>query len=90
MLQYSPFAPEAKADPHAMYRRLRAEAPVYYLEEYDAWVLSTFEDVWAASMDGEHYTSANGSTGDQLLSKSLPAVPMLNAMDPPEGIGISG
>ncbi|MCH2172695.1 cytochrome P450 [Myxococcota bacterium] len=84
MLQYSPFSPEAKADPHSMYRRLRAEAPVYYVEEYDAWALSTFEDVWAASMDNEHYTSSKGSTGDQLLSKSLPAVPMLNAMDPPE------
>ena len=52
MLEYSPFAPEVKADPHSMYRRLRAEEPVYYVEEYDAWALACFEDVWQASMDG--------------------------------------
>jgi cytochrome P450 len=84
MLEYSPFSDATKADPHAIYRRLRAEAPVYYLEKYDAWALSTFEDVWNTSMDGSHFTATKGSTGDQLLSKTLPAVPMLNAMDPPD------
>ncbi len=84
MPDYSPFSAEAKADPHSIYAQLRAEAPVYYLEEYDAWALSTFEDVWAASMDTEHYTATEGTIGDQLLSKSFPVVPMLNVLDPPD------
>jgi len=25
---------------------MRAEDPVYYVEEYDAWFLSRFEDIW--------------------------------------------
>jgi len=84
MPDYSPFSAEAKADPHAIYAQLRAEAPVYYLEEFDAWALSTFEDVWAASMDTEHYTATQGTIGDQLLSQSFPVVPMLNVLDPPD------
>lgn len=84
MVDYSPFSQAAIADPHALYRQLRREDPVYYLEEYDAWALACFEDVWQASMDGASYSAAGGSTGDQLLSKTMPAVPMLNAMDPPD------
>lgn len=84
MLEYSPFSDEAKADPYAIYAKLRAEAPAYYLEKFDAWALSTFEDVWAASMDTEHYTALAGTTGDQLLSKTFPVVPMLNVLDPPD------
>lgn len=84
MVDYSPFSESAIRDPHVLYRQLRREAPVYYLEDYDAWALARFEDVWEASMDGVSYSAAGGSSGDQLLSKTMPAVPMLNAMDPPD------
>lgn len=84
MFEYSPFSQAAIEDPHPLYRQLRREAPVHYLEEYDAWALACFEDVWQASMDGTSYSAAGGSSGDQLLSKTMPAVPMLNAMDPPD------
>lgn len=83
MLEYSPFSDEAKQDPYPIYRRLRAESPVHYLEEFDAWALSTFDDVWTASMDTQHYSALHGTTGDQLLSKTFPVVPMLNVLDPP-------
>jgi hypothetical protein len=33
------------ADPFPSYRRLRDEAPAYFLEAYGAWALSRFEDV---------------------------------------------
>ena len=84
MVEYSPFSDVAKNDPHEIYQQLRNEAPVYYLEEFDAWALSTFEDVWTASMDRKHFTSTKGSTGDQLISKTFPIVPMLFVMDPPD------
>ena len=36
------------ADPHAVFRRLRDEAPLYYNEEYDFYALSRYDDVEAA------------------------------------------
>ena len=84
MVQYNPFSPEVLSDPYPVYKRLRAEAPVYYIEEYDAWALSRFDDVWNASMDADHYTTTQGTTSAHVLTKVQPVTPMLNMMDPPE------
>jgi cytochrome P450 len=84
MVKYSPFLPEVMRDPHPIYRQLRREAPVYHLEEYDAWVLSKFEDIWTASMDNRHYSAAKGTTASHLLTKVQPVTPMINMMDPPQ------
>ncbi len=35
MVEYNPFSEEVMTDPHLVYRRLREEAPAYYVEEYD-------------------------------------------------------
>ncbi|MGI9591073.1 MAG: cytochrome P450, partial [Myxococcota bacterium] len=71
-VQYNPFSDEVMRDPTPVYKRLRAEDPVHYIEEYDAWVLSKFEDIWTASMDTKHYTATNGTTSSHLLSKGQP------------------
>ena len=84
MVQYNPFSPEVLSDPYPVYKQLRAEAPVYYIEEYDAWALSRFDDVWNASMDADHYTTTQGTTSAHVLTKVQPVTPMLNMMDPPE------
>lgn len=42
---YDPFTPEVMQDPQPFYKVLRSEHPVYYLEQYDAWFLSRFEDI---------------------------------------------
>lgn len=84
MVHYDPFSAEVMRDPYPVYRQLRDEAPVYHLEEYDAWALSRFEDVWAASMDNKHFSAAYGTTSSHLLTKVQPVTPMLNNMDPPE------
>ena len=84
MPHYDPFSAEVMRDPYPVYKRLRDEAPVYYLEEYDAWALSRFEDVWSASMDNKHFSTAQGTTSAHLLTKVQPVTPMLNNMDPPE------
>ena len=44
MVHYDPFAEENLADPYPIYRTLRDEAPGYYVEEFDSWFLSRFED----------------------------------------------
>ncbi len=41
-LRYSPFDQAIFDDPHPVYRRLRKESPVHYVEEFDCWALSTF------------------------------------------------
>ncbi len=84
MVEYNPFAEDVMRDPHPVYKRLRAEAPVYYIEPYDAWALSKFEDIWNASTDNDHYSCASGTTSAHLLTKVQPVTPMLNLMDPPQ------
>jgi cytochrome P450 len=83
MLDYDPFAEAVRRDPHPHYRRLRDEAPAYYLPKYDAWALSRFQDIWDASFDSESYSTARGTTPAQVLTKDQPVTPMLNTMDPP-------
>jgi len=84
MVTYNPFSEEVMRDPHPIYKQLRREAPVYHIEEYDAWALSKFEDIWKCSMDHKHFSAAQGTTSAHLLTKVQPVTPMLNLMDPPE------
>ena len=58
MVEYNPFMDEVLyGDPYPVYARMRAEDPVYYVEEYDAWFLSRFEDIWRAGPDFEHFSA---------------------------------
>jgi hypothetical protein len=85
MIDYNPFAPEIiLGDPHPIYKRLRDESPVHYLERWNAWAVSRFEDVWAACADTESYSAAEGTTASHLMTKVQPVTPMINLMDAPE------
>ncbi len=44
-LVYNPYAFALHDDPYDTYRRLREEAPAYWNEELQFWVLSRFDDV---------------------------------------------
>src|SRR5262245_57982218 len=84
MVRYDPFDSEIlHGDPQPIYRQLRDEAPVYYVERYDCWALSRFEDVWNAG-DDPNVSSARGSTAGHLLTRVQPLLRMLNTMDPPD------
>jgi cytochrome P450 len=83
VLDYDPFAPEVIQDPYSYYKRLRDEAPAYYLAKYDCWAVSRFEDVWAVSSDVEHFTATKGTSSAQVVTKDQPVTAMLNSMDPP-------
>ncbi|MBU9764542.1 cytochrome P450 [Mycobacterium sp. TNTM28] len=43
---YDPFDPDVMADPLPYYRILRDEHPVYYIEKWDTYALSRFDDIW--------------------------------------------
>ena len=60
-LHYDPFDAVIRQDPHPIYRRLRAEAPAYFIEKYEVWALSRFDDIWHVSNDTEHLTNAKGA-----------------------------
>ena len=46
MLHYDPSAEEVIRDPYPIYKRLRDEAPVYFIEEWNSRALSRFQDIW--------------------------------------------
>jgi len=84
MVKYNPFSDEVMNDPYPVYAGLRREAPVYYIEEFDAWAFSKFQDIWDCSKDNKHFTATKGTTSAHLLTKVQPVTPMLNMMDPPD------
>jgi hypothetical protein len=83
MLEYHPHMPEVLDDPDPIYRRLRDEAPVYWVESYNAWALSRFGDQWEVTQDNEHLTAREGTTPHYFGPHAIPALPNLNHMDPP-------
>ncbi len=72
MLEYFPFLDQAQTDLYAIDKQLRAEAPVYYLGKFDAWGLSTLEDVWATSMDMKYFTATDGDYGRSISFQDIP------------------
>lgn len=85
MVDYNPFDDAIiHGDPLPIYKRLRDEAPAYYLAEFDTFALSRFEDIWKASADMKHLTAASGTTSAHLLTKVQPVTPMINNMDAPD------
>jgi cytochrome P450 len=83
LLEYDPFLEEIWENPHPIYKRLRDEAPAYYIQKYDAWALSRFQDIWDCSSD-RRFSAARGTTPAQVLTKDQIVTPMLNVLDPPE------
>jgi cytochrome P450 len=70
-------------DPWPFYARLRREAPVFYLEKYDTWFLSRFEDIWQINTNFKALSSQHGTTPGQLLTKDTAVNKSLASMDAP-------
>jgi cytochrome P450 len=90
MIDYDPYSDEVLADPHVFYDRLREEAPAYFVEKYNAWALTRFEDVWSAAADPDRFSSTSGTMPAQVLTKEQPVIPILNYVDPPEHTELRG
>ena len=50
-------APDAIADPHTYYHRLREFEPVHWNGRWGGWVLTAYDDVVAVLRDGERFSS---------------------------------
>ncbi|MGA2837208.1 MAG: cytochrome P450 [Acidimicrobiales bacterium] len=79
---YRPDDPGTHGDPYPVYARLRDEDPVHRAPG-GFWVLSRFEDVFAATLDPDTYSSAQGLTYqvDEIVRLGLK--PTLVMMDRP-------
>jgi cytochrome P450 len=65
-LNYDPSRDEIGRDPHALFRRMRDETPLYFNEERAFYALSRFDDVERAHVDKETFISGRGVTLDLL------------------------
>jgi cytochrome P450 len=82
-LAWNPLVP--LDDPYPVYRRLRDDAPLYHSDAADLWCLTRFDDVQAASVDWETFSSSAGGRGndvDDTFQLFLPAGD-LAGVDPP-------
>jgi cytochrome P450 len=80
---FDPFSEDFFNHPYETYRRMRAEAPVYYSEQYDFYALTRHEDVAAAFKDHETYSSSRGIDLGMVKS-GQPVPPLVIMMDPPD------
>ncbi len=58
---YDPYDFEIDSDPYPVWKALRDHRPLYYNEKYDFYALSRFDDVRAALLDWQSYSSAKGT-----------------------------
>ena len=80
MVEYNPFDWETAHNPYPVYRQLRDEAPVYHNEQFGFWALSRYEDVVAAHLNSDDFSSAHGVT----IEGAEKDAPFLIVKDPPE------
>lgn len=79
---WDPYDHDLRIHPYDSWKKLRDEAPVYYNEKWDFYALSRFDDVLAASVDTETFSSAYGITLDMIGKK--PDNQSMIMMDPPD------
>jgi cytochrome P450 len=88
---YDPLAPATVVDPHAALRGLREAGPVFYMEEFDHYIVTRFEDVERILLDRESWSASNASSplvppcpaAQKVLGEGFKRVPTLNNADPP-------
>lgn len=67
-LYYDPFDFVIDDDPYPVWKRMRAEAPLYRNSRYGFYALSRYDDVVRALPDWQTYRSGRGTTADILFS----------------------
>ncbi|MBH0777947.1 cytochrome P450 [Nocardia bovistercoris] len=59
-VRWDPWDRDIARDPYPVYRRLRAEAPLYYNAEHDFYALSRYDDIDRALLDWRTFSSSRG------------------------------
>jgi cytochrome P450 len=82
-LYYDPFDVDIDDNPYPVWKRMRAEAPLYYNDRYDFYALSRWDDVAKALPDWQTYRSGRGTTADILFAGIEVPPGILLFEDPP-------
>src|SRR3984957_4353732 len=75
-VSFDPYDLEIRANPYAVYRRLRDEAPLYYNEQHDFYAVSRYQDMEFVLGEREQFISGKGETLD-VLQTGTPSPPGL-------------
>lgn len=70
------------ADPHPLYARLRAEAPVAWHEDAGFWAVTTHPEVVSAGADPQTFCSSRGILVEE-IGVDYPSPPTMMHTDPP-------
>ena len=83
-IDYDPFGDAVMRDPWPFYAELREHSPAHYVERYDTWFFSRFEDIWHAT-GSDAFTAARGVTPEAVLLKHdpVPDFPTFTSLDLP-------
>jgi cytochrome P450 len=79
-VEYTPFAPEVRADPYPYYAALRDEAPVYFVEGLGAWAISRYADVHFVLTHPELFSS------DAMRTMFMPVKPGTDPTHDPKAL----
>ncbi len=83
MVEFDPYSEQLFDDPFPIYRRLRDEARGLYLEQYDCFFLSRFDDVHNACRN-KIFSHSRGTTPMTLLQGYPVPTRALSSLVPPE------
>ncbi|RMB80183.1 cytochrome P450 [Streptomyces shenzhenensis] len=76
------YTESARTDPYEIYAELRALGPVVHLSRYDLYALPRYDEVRAALMDWQTFSSARGVFVDPDVNARLEGITLCS--DPPE------
>jgi cytochrome P450 len=87
-LVYDPYDHATILDPHATFRRLREEAPLYYNEQVGFYAVSRFDDCEKVLLNRDTYISSHGVTIDMLKTTDAVIPPGTVIFEEPPAHGI--
>jgi len=59
---YDPLAPASLADPYPFFAHAHRDAPVFFSERFNLWIVTRYEDIWTALRDPATFSSAVSTT----------------------------
>jgi hypothetical protein len=89
------FGPEMLADPYPVYHRLRADRPVFHVDQLDAWVVTSYEAVNASLRNPQLSSDRFPRARKRLAARGLESlfdnrIRSMIHMDPPDHTRLRG
>ena len=82
-MHFDPFSESFFDDPMPVYKWLRDESPVHYIDEFDTFFLSRFHDIWEATADLKLSGRGGMTSNELMLGQKLDMGENLGRLDPP-------